>query len=191
MLKISKVLHNYDLPLKTRYTFCLVPYNIGKSNSKENLLVSVIERYIGGQPITANFIATLFRWPLKLGKNLDQLTKLEDAYEFFDVYLWLSYRFPDMFTEPEKIRDMQIELNKIILETIRVIIFQDEPKCDDELLNNLLTEEIPETEENITDEIALEDFRVEFEADGVEVEAREEKENQETNTIQNEEKKLI
>jgi hypothetical protein len=56
--------------------------------------VSVIERYIGGQPITANFIATLFGWPLKLGKNLDQLTKLEDVYEFFDVYLWLSYRFP-------------------------------------------------------------------------------------------------
>ena len=46
----------------------------------------------------------LLNWPPKAPKNLDDLMLLERIYEIMDAYLWLSLRYPDMFTDEKDVR---------------------------------------------------------------------------------------
>lgn len=40
--------------------------------------------------------------------------QLENIFDVMDIYLWLSYRFPDMFPDAESVRKAQSELDKLI-----------------------------------------------------------------------------
>ena len=41
---------------------------------------------------------------------------MEAVHDVFDLYLWLSYRFPDMFPDVEIVRSIQLELDSVIQE---------------------------------------------------------------------------
>lgn len=43
---------------------------------------------------------------------------LEAVFDVLDLYLWLSYRFSDLFNEAHLVRDMQRELDAIIQQGI-------------------------------------------------------------------------
>ncbi|XP_039598601.1 ATP-dependent RNA helicase SUPV3L1, mitochondrial-like [Polypterus senegalus] len=47
-------------------------------------------------------------------KNIKDLVHLEAVHDVLDLYLWLSYRFMDMFPDANLIRDIQKELDSII-----------------------------------------------------------------------------
>lgn len=51
-------------------------------------------------------------------ENLIDLVHLENVFDCLDTYLWLGYRFTDMFPHMELVRDMQRELDMIIQEGV-------------------------------------------------------------------------
>merc|ERR1711872_439086 len=55
-------------------------------------------------------------WPFSHPETILDLMYLEAVHDVFDIYLWLSYRFPDMFP------DVQIELDKVIEEGVINIV---------------------------------------------------------------------
>lgn len=47
--------------------------------------------------------------------------QLENIFDVMDIYLWLSYRFVDMFPQGEQIRSAQAQLDKLIQEGVAQI----------------------------------------------------------------------
>lgn len=46
------------------------------------------------------------------------MVHLEAVFDVLDLYLWLSYRFTDLFNDASLVRDMQKELDAIIQEGV-------------------------------------------------------------------------
>ena len=55
------------------------------------------------------------------GHNKD-LIHLEAVHDVFDIYLWLSYRFQDMFPDVEIVRSVQTELDHVIEDGVANIV---------------------------------------------------------------------
>lgn len=55
-------------------------------------------------------------------KTIAQLAQLENIFDIMDIYLWLSYRFPDIFMDGEKIRAAQKHIDDQIQKSVREII---------------------------------------------------------------------
>lgn len=53
-------------------------------------------------------------WPLKVPNTIAELVYLECVFDVMDLYLWLSYRFPDMFPQAHLVREAQVELDQLI-----------------------------------------------------------------------------
>lgn len=47
-------------------------------------------------------------------KNLAELVHLECVFDVLDSYLWLSYRFSEMFPHVDQIRSAQVQLDQLI-----------------------------------------------------------------------------
>lgn len=70
------------------------------------------------EPITFDYIAKNCSLPVGLPKTIADLVQLENIFDVMDIYLWLSYRFVDMFPHSEQIRDAQTQLDDLIQEGI-------------------------------------------------------------------------
>nr|XP_048713361.1 ATP-dependent RNA helicase SUPV3L1, mitochondrial isoform X2 [Caretta caretta] len=73
------------------------------------------------EPLTFDWICRHSNWPLVPPKNIKDLVHLEAVHDVFDLYLWLSYRFMDMFPDASLVRDIQKELDNIIQIGVRNI----------------------------------------------------------------------
>jgi len=58
------------------------------------------------------------RYSLTKPSNIIELAHLENVFDVFDLYLWLSYRFPDMFPDSDLVRDTQKQLDEIIYDGV-------------------------------------------------------------------------
>lgn len=45
---------------------------------------------------------------------IDELKLLEDTIDVLDIYLWLSYRFNEMYPDRDRIRSIQSQLDDLI-----------------------------------------------------------------------------
>lgn len=52
--------------------------------------------------------------PLSLPKTILDLVHLESVFDVMDLYLWLSYRFIDLFPDSAPVRAAQKELDELI-----------------------------------------------------------------------------
>lgn len=75
-------------------------------------------QYSKYEPITYDFVATNCGFPLSMPKNLAELVHLECVFDVLDTYLWLSYRFSEMFPHTDKIRTAQVQLDQLIQEGV-------------------------------------------------------------------------
>ncbi|KAM9273492.1 ATP-dependent RNA helicase SUPV3L1, mitochondrial isoform 3-T3 [Morus bassanus] len=66
------------------------------------------------EPLTFDWLCRHTKWPLAAPKNIKELVHLEAVHDVFDLYLWLSYRFMDMFPDAVLVRDIQKKLDDII-----------------------------------------------------------------------------
>ncbi|MGH0139086.1 UNVERIFIED_CONTAM: hypothetical protein FKN15_022484 [Acipenser sinensis] len=66
------------------------------------------------EPLTFDWVCRHVHWPLVAPRNIKDLVHLEAVHLTLDLYLWLSYRFMDMFPDANLIRDIQKELDNII-----------------------------------------------------------------------------
>jgi len=114
MLEISAIVDEYHLDLKTRYYLSCAPASVNSP-----YIESVFHRYIkqieaGGQ--------VLYIPPRDLpafAQTNDMLLNAEDRVREISLYLWLSFKFPDIFQDVDKALQARIRLNNYIENSLR------------------------------------------------------------------------
>lgn len=114
MLEIAAIVDEYELDLKTRYYLSCAPASISSP-----YIESVFHRYIkqieaGGQ--------VLYLPPRDLpafAQTNDMLLNAEDRVREISLYLWLSFKFPDIFQDTKKALESRVRLNNYIENSLR------------------------------------------------------------------------
>ncbi|KAL3268936.1 hypothetical protein HHI36_008023 [Cryptolaemus montrouzieri] len=110
---LADMIQHVPLPLRTRYVFCCAPIN-KKMPFVCTMFLKFARQYSKNEPITFDWLCRNIGWPLQLPRTIIDLVHLEAVFDVLDLYLWLSYRFMDLFVDANLIRDMQKELDAII-----------------------------------------------------------------------------
>ncbi|XP_035218990.1 ATP-dependent RNA helicase SUPV3L1, mitochondrial-like isoform X2 [Stegodyphus dumicola] len=77
-----------------------------------NLIFS--NQYSQNKPMTEEILCKTIGWPFSPPQNIIQLVHQEAVFDVLDLYLWLSYRFPDLFPDVQAVRKIQRQLDEII-----------------------------------------------------------------------------
>jgi len=109
MLEISAIVDEYRLDLKTRFHLACAPASISSP-----YIESVFHRYIkqieAGQPV-----AYLPPRDLpKFAQTNEMMLNAEDRVREISLYLWLSFKFEELFQETQKAIDARVRLNNYI-----------------------------------------------------------------------------
>lgn len=114
---LADMIQHVLLPLRARYVFCCAPIN-RKSPFVCSMFLKFARQYSKNEPITFNWLCQHIGWPFQMPRTILDLAHLEGVFDVLDLYLWLSYRFMDLFPDGQIIRDMQKELDALIQEGI-------------------------------------------------------------------------
>uniref|UniRef100_A0A671L0F4 ATP-dependent RNA helicase SUPV3L1, mitochondrial n=1 Tax=Sinocyclocheilus anshuiensis TaxID=1608454 RepID=A0A671L0F4_9TELE len=117
---LADMIQHIPLNLRTRYVFCTAPINKKQAFVCTSFL-KFARQFSRDEPLTFNWVCRHVNWPLVPPKNIKDLVHLEAVHDVLDLYLWLSYRFMDMFPDANLIRDIQKELDGIIQVGVRNI----------------------------------------------------------------------
>ena len=118
---LADIIEHIRMPLKAKYTFCCAPIN-RHSPFVCTMFLKVARQFSLGELVTFDWLSNHLGWPFSPPLTILDLVQLEAAHDVFDVYLWLSYRFPDMFPDVEVVRTVQKELDAIIEEGVSNIV---------------------------------------------------------------------
>ncbi|XP_045459717.1 ATP-dependent RNA helicase SUV3 homolog, mitochondrial [Melitaea cinxia] len=114
---LAEMIQHVPLPLRARYVFCCAPIN-NKLPFVCATFLKMVRQYSRNEPITRNWMRNVVDWPLPSPKTIMDLVHLEAVFDVLELYLWLSYRFPDMFPDVKLVREMETELDAIIQQGI-------------------------------------------------------------------------
>ncbi len=114
---LADMIQHVPLPLRARYVFCCAPIN-SKFVFVCTMFLKFARQYCNNQPMTLDWLCRNISWPFSAPNNITELVHLESVFDVLDLYLWLSYRFDDLFPDSELVRDMQKELDVIILQGV-------------------------------------------------------------------------
>lgn len=110
---LADMIQHVPLPLRARYVFCCAPIN-RKMPFVCTMFLKFARQYSKNEPITFDWLCRNIGWPLQPPKTIIDLVHLEAVFDVLDLYLWLSYRFTDLFKDAVLVRDLQHELDDII-----------------------------------------------------------------------------
>lgn len=110
---LADMIQHVPLPLRARYVFCCSPIN-QKMPFVCTMFLKFARQYSRNEQLTSQWLGRNINWPLDVPKTIMDLVHLEAVFDVLDLYLWLSYRFPDLFCDAEVVRCMQQELDLII-----------------------------------------------------------------------------
>ncbi|XP_063706051.1 ATP-dependent RNA helicase SUV3 homolog, mitochondrial [Culicoides brevitarsis] len=110
---LAEMIQHVPLPLRARYVFCCAPIN-RKMPLVCSMFLKYARQYSKNEPVTFDWLSTHVAWPWSMPKTIVDLVNLEAVFDTLDLYLWLSYRFMDIFPDAKLVRDMQKELDQII-----------------------------------------------------------------------------
>ncbi|XP_045492141.1 ATP-dependent RNA helicase SUV3 homolog, mitochondrial [Colias croceus] len=114
---LAEMIQHVPLPLRARYVFCCAPIN-NKLPFVCATFLKMVRQYSRNEPLTKNWLSNVVDWPLPAPKTIMDLVHLEAVFDVLELYLWLSYRFPDMFPDVKLVREMETELDAIIQQGI-------------------------------------------------------------------------
>ncbi|XP_045475671.1 ATP-dependent RNA helicase SUV3 homolog, mitochondrial isoform X1 [Harmonia axyridis] len=117
---LADMIQHVPLPLRARYVFCCAPIN-KKMPFVCTMFLKFARQYSRNERITFDWLCRNIGWPLRTPKTIMDLVHLEAVFDVLDLYLWLSYRFMDLFVEASLIREMQKELDAIIQQGVKQI----------------------------------------------------------------------
>ncbi|XP_062852405.1 ATP-dependent RNA helicase SUPV3L1, mitochondrial [Trichomycterus rosablanca] len=117
---LADMIQHIPLNLRARYVFCTAPIN-KKQPFVCTSFLKFARQFSRDEPLTFGWVCRHVSWPLLPPKNIKDLVHLEAVHDVLDLYLWLSYRFMDMFPDANLIRDIQQELDGIIQVGVRNI----------------------------------------------------------------------
>lgn len=110
---VANMIQHIPLNLRVRYVFCTAPIN-RKQPFVCTSLLKFARQFSKNEPLTFNWICRHVHWPVSCPKTIKDLVHLESVHDVLDLYLWLSYRFMDMFPDANLVRQIQKELDSII-----------------------------------------------------------------------------
>nr|XP_028585294.1 ATP-dependent RNA helicase SUPV3L1, mitochondrial [Podarcis muralis] len=110
---LADMIQHIPLNLRARYVFCTAPINKKQPYVCTSLL-KFARQFSRNEPLTFDWLCRHINWPLVPPQNIKDLVHLEAVHDVLDLYLWLSYRFMDMFPDAALVRDIQKELDDII-----------------------------------------------------------------------------
>ncbi|XP_063290283.1 ATP-dependent RNA helicase SUPV3L1, mitochondrial [Pelobates fuscus] len=110
---VADMIQHIPLNLRVRYVFCTAPIN-RKQPFVCTSLLKFARQYSKNEPLTFDWICRHVNWPVACPKTIRDLVHLESVHDVLDLYLWLSYRFMDMFPDATLVRQIQKELDSII-----------------------------------------------------------------------------
>ncbi|XP_051838516.1 ATP-dependent RNA helicase SUPV3L1, mitochondrial isoform X2 [Antechinus flavipes] len=116
----ADLIQHIPLSLRVRYVFCTAPIN-KKQPFVCSSLLQFARQYSRNEPLTFSWLRRYARWPLQPPKNIKDLVELEAVHDVLDLYLWLSYRFVDMFPDAILVRELQKDLDGIIQKGVHSI----------------------------------------------------------------------
>ncbi|KAA0717905.1 ATP-dependent RNA helicase SUPV3L1, mitochondrial [Triplophysa tibetana] len=117
---LADMIQHIPLNLRTRYVFCTAPIN-KKQPFVCTSFLKFARQFSRDEPLTFDWVCRQVNWPLIPPKNIKDLVHLEAVHDVLDLYLWLSYRFMDMFPDANHIREIQKELDTTIQIGVRNI----------------------------------------------------------------------
>ncbi|XP_068746401.1 ATP-dependent RNA helicase SUPV3L1, mitochondrial-like isoform X3 [Montipora capricornis] len=112
--KIAHKIRGLPLSVTDQYIFSTAPISTKTIDLAPKFAFNVCHEIA----LTSSKLKKLIKWPPKSPKSLAELQKLEAVHEGLDLYLWLSYRFPDIFVDVEQICHMQQRVEGIIGEVV-------------------------------------------------------------------------
>lgn len=110
---LADMIQHIPLNLRSRYVFCTAPIN-KKQPFVCTSFLKFARQFSRDEPLTFDWVCRHISWPLAQPKNIKDLVHLEAVHDVLDLYLWLSYRFMDMFPDTAEVREIQRELDDII-----------------------------------------------------------------------------
>jgi ATP-dependent RNA helicase SUPV3L1/SUV3 len=114
MLEIAAIVDEYQLDLKTRYYLSCAPASIGSP-----YIESVFHRYIKQIEAGGTVLYIPPRDLPAFAQTNDMLLNAEDRVREISLYLWLSFKFPDIFQDVEKALQSRVRLNSYIENSLR------------------------------------------------------------------------
>ncbi|XP_071090301.1 ATP-dependent RNA helicase SUV3 homolog, mitochondrial-like [Haliotis cracherodii] len=114
---LADLIEHVPLPLRAKYVFCCSPIPT-KQPFVCTMFLKFARQFSRSEPLTLLKLRTQINWPFAQPATINDLIHLEGVFDVLDLYLWLSYRFPDMFPDTEPVRDMQKELDVLIHEGV-------------------------------------------------------------------------
>ncbi|XP_020797251.1 ATP-dependent RNA helicase SUPV3L1, mitochondrial [Boleophthalmus pectinirostris] len=117
---LADMIQHIPLNLRSRYVFCTAPIN-KKQPFVCTSFLKFARQFSRDEPLTFDWVCRHIGWPPLAPKNIKDLVHLEAVHDVLDLYLWLSYRFMDMFPDTILIRQIQKDLDQIIQDGVRNI----------------------------------------------------------------------
>uniref|UniRef100_A0A2K6VUE1 RNA helicase n=1 Tax=Onchocerca volvulus TaxID=6282 RepID=A0A2K6VUE1_ONCVO len=103
--KLAELIDDIPLSMKVKYVFCTAPIDMEVDNGvARTCFVRIARRFAEGEAINYNWFCEIIQWPFPKPTNVTMLLDMCKLYNLIDLYLWLSYKFPDMFPDRERIR---------------------------------------------------------------------------------------
>jgi len=118
MLEIASLVDNYHLDLKTRYYLSCAPASISSP-----YIESVFHRYIRQIEAGSQVLYIPPRDLPDFAQTNDMLLNAEDRVREISLYLWLSFKFPELFKDTSTALKARLRLNKYIENSLRNISF--------------------------------------------------------------------
>ena len=114
MLEIAAIVDEYKLDLKTRFYLSCAPASISSP-----YIESVFHRYIRQIEAGSKVLYIPPRDLPAFAQTNDMLLNAEDRVREISLYLWLSFKFPDIFEDTQKAIAARVRLNNFIENSLR------------------------------------------------------------------------
>jgi ATP-dependent RNA helicase SUPV3L1/SUV3 len=114
MLEIAAIVSEYDLDLKTRFYLSCAPASISSP-----YIESVFHRYIRQIEAGGKVLYIPPRDLPAFAQTNDMLLNAEDRVREISLYLWLSFKFPDIFKDTAQAMAARSRLNNFIENSLR------------------------------------------------------------------------
>lgn len=118
MLEVAAIVSEYTLDLKTRFFLSCAPASISSP-----YIESVFHRYIRQIEAGGKVLYIPPRDLPAFAQTNDMLLNAEDRVREISLYLWLSFKFPDIFQDTKQAIAARVRLNNFIENSLRQGLF--------------------------------------------------------------------
>lgn len=122
LIEVARYTDQYDLDLSSKYHMACAPLS-----TQSPYLVDVFSSYVSHMEAQTPVAYEESRIYGEYADSMETLLHIEDLVKEVSLYLWLNYRFPEIFFEPEKAITARKNLNTYIEKTLKNAQFV--PRC--------------------------------------------------------------